>query len=383
MAGFGSASAGASVRPAAQARSAARRGATAAILVATMLGLGACSSMEWADPTGWFGSDEPAPVSTTSPPAGEAASADATQARFPNLSRVPPRPVEVTSTGERKQAVGALAADNANARHTDEELRARPADSNVPPPAPRQPVTPLPSSAAPAQQTPAPQAQAAPQAPVQQETLQPPAAASAAAPAQGEQQPPVTLQPPAPTAPVQSSANGAPRQGAAAVTDTFSQALAQSSATTLPPNLAQATLQPSSAGGTATAAAASGLPAPGSSQLLAVIRFGNGDTRLGSDDRTLLRKVAEYYKGLGGKGALRVVGYASSRTGNMDSSSHRQLNYSLSERRANAVTAELRRRGVAADKIRTTAGADSAPVYYEAMPIAEDYNRRVEIYLVN
>lgn len=354
------------------------RSAVLALLLVSGLSLGACSVPQWANPVDWFGDDEPAPAPA---PAGSANSPAATSDRFPNLGRVPPRPVEVTSEGERRKALDNLAADRENARHTDQELRARPADSNTPPPAPRPPVTPMPgasfdpgpqptSGAQPRQQL-APAA-AAPQ-PVQ-------VAQQPAPQRQAQQQPaqqPVTLQPPAPTAPVQ------PRgpASAAGVVDTYSQSLAQSSATTLPSNLAQTTMQPSSMAG---AAGAGGAGLPGQRTLLAVVRFGNGDTRLGNDDRTLVRRVAEYYKGTAnGNGSLAVVGFASSRTSDMEPSAHRRLNYSLSQKRAEAVAAELRRRGIAADKVRAEARADAAPVYYEAMPRAEDYNRRVEIYLVN
>lgn len=373
MAGFGLATAGNKMRGAAEMRVAGIRGVTATALLAAMLGLSGCGS--WADPTEWFADDEPAPVST---PTTGGTPQSVTSDRFPNLGRVPPRPVEVSSEGERRRAVDSLAADRSNARHTDQELRARPADSNTPPPAPRAPVTQLPATA-PVQQP----------APAQQQ------------PQQGSQQPsnpaPVTLQPPAPTAPVQNQqAQGQPVQNQPARTnpapanstnnnvDTFSQSLAQSSAKTLPPNLIQAAPQ-GNAGGAPTPMPTAAVATPGSSTLLAVIRFGNGDTALGNDDRNLLRQVAEYYKGVAnnGRGTLSVVGYASSRTGDMDASAHRQLNYGLSQKRAEAVAAELRRRGVAADRVRAEARADAAPVYYEAMPRAEDYNRRVEIYLVN
>lgn len=340
------------------------RGAALALVLVAGMSLGACSVPQWANPVDWFGDDEPAPA----PAAGSGAAAtQASAERFPNLGRVPPRPVEVTSEGERRRALDTLAADRDNARHTDQELRARPADSNTPPPAPRAPVTPMPGPSA----DPGPQPAAPAAAPRQQ-----------LAPAQqtAQQQQPVTLQPPAPTAPqVQAPGQGRASAPTGNVTDAYSQSLAQSSANTLPPNLAQATMQPSSVAG---APGAVGLP--GARTLLAVIRFGNGDTGLGSDDRNLVRRVAEYYKGTaGGNGSLAVVGFASSRTSDMEPSAHRQLNYSLSQKRAEAVAAELRRRGVAADKVRAEARADAAPVYYEAMPRAEDYNRRVEIYLVN
>jgi outer membrane protein OmpA-like peptidoglycan-associated protein len=351
MAGIGWASAGKALRSVDR-----MRGATATALLAAMLGLGACSYVPgWADPTTWFAGDD---AQTTSPEVADKAADADKDARFPNLSRVPPRPVEQTGDKDKEKALNSLVADSQNARHTDQELRARPADSTTPPPAPKPPETPLPS-AQPQQQV--AQAPAAQRAPAQQ---------------------PVTLQPPAPTAP-QSAAQPVPTGNA--VTDTFSQSLAQSSATTLPPNMAQAQLGSSGAAGVAGAPsyAATTPGQPGTTQLLAVIRFTNGDIRLGNDDKALIRKVAEYFKGVGGKGSLQVVGFASSRTGDMEASSHRQLNYSLSQKRAEAVAAELRRRGVDRASIRAEARADSAPVYYEAMPRAEDYNRRVEIYLAN
>jgi outer membrane protein OmpA-like peptidoglycan-associated protein len=367
MAGLGSVIAAKRMRGAAEVRVAGFRSVTAAALLAAVLGLSGCGT--WADPTDWFEDDEPAPVTT---PTGSAAPESVTSDRFPNLGRVPPRPVEVSSEGERRRAMDSLAADRDNARHTDQELRARPADSNTPPPAPRAPVTQLPAASSAQPALPAQQAEA----PV---TLQPPAptlpAPTLPAPTQPVPTQPVPTQP-VPTQPVQAQ-NQVPR--GAGVVDTFSQSLAQSAATTLPPNLAQSAPQMGGA-----AVPGNGGLAPSGSTLLAVVRFANADTSLGSDDRALLRRVAEYYKGTaGGRGVLAVVGYASSRTGNMDASAHRQLNYSLSQKRAEAVAAELRRRGIAADQVRVEARADAAPVYYEAMPRAEDYNRRVEIYLVN
>ncbi|MEK9971427.1 MAG: hypothetical protein VW600_20000, partial [Ferrovibrio sp.] len=125
------------------------RSMTAAALVVAMLGLSACGTWadptEWKDPTGWFSSDDDAKAAPV--PTGNIAKDAGTNAdRFPNLARVPPRPVEMTANSERRQAVDNLAADRTNARYTDEELRARPADSNTPPPAPRQPVSQLPSA---------------------------------------------------------------------------------------------------------------------------------------------------------------------------------------------------------------------------------------------
>lgn len=324
MAGIGRASADKAIRG-----SLGLRGATATALLAAMLTLGGCGTWadptEWSDPTGLFSDDS----EDTPPAAGSAAATGGTDDRFPNLGRVPPRPVEMSSSGERRQAIDSLNADRANARHTDEELRARPADSNAPPPAPRAPVTQLPSAAPTAQ----PRGAIEPQRPV-------------------AQAPTVQGQAPQAAAPV------APQARSAGMADTFAASLAQSSANTLPPNMAQ---QNAAAPGFGSS---NYTPLPGSQQLLAIIRFNNNETALGNDDKALVRRVAEYYKGVGGKGSVRVVGYGLAATGG------------LPQRRIDNVTAELKRRGVI-----QLAAAVSPPAAYAAG--AEDYTRRIEIYLVN
>lgn len=310
------------------------RSMTAAALLVAMLGLAGCGTWadptEWSDPTGLFSDDDEAaqPV-----PSGNIARDAGTNAeRFPNLARVPPRPVEMSAGSERRQAVDSLAADRANARYTDEELRARPADSNTPPPAPRQPVTQLPA----ANQQPLPRGAVEPRA---QSAQQPGGAAvtQAPLPPQGQQ------------TPVQQAPAAQQR------VDTFSQSLAQSSATSLPPGLAQ----PQGAGYSPVAL-------PGAQQLLAIVRFGNGASGLGNDDKALIKRVAEYYKGLGAKGSLKVVTYPG------------QTTTGLAQRRTDNVSAELRRNGAA-----QIAAATTAPPAGYAGGAADDYSRRVEIYLVN
>lgn len=322
MAGLGAASAGNTTRSASG-----LRGATAAALLLAMMSLSACGT--WADPTQLFADDEEeAPPTAATVNSGSAPNSD----RFPNLARVPPRPVETSTTGDRSRAVDSLAADRSNARHTDEELRARPADSATPPPAPRAPVTQLPASA------PAPQPRGAvqPTSPgvtqQQQQAAQPGAAPMAQ-----------------------------PR--AANVTDSFSQNLAQSSANSLPAGLAQ---------GQAGGGGYNGVPLPGSTQLLAIVRFNNNESALGNDDKALVNKVAEYFKGVGGKGTIRVTSFAP------------QGQSALAQRRGELVSAELRRRGIPMTQIQLNSQTASAtPAYYETAGRASDQGRRVEIYIVN
>lgn len=307
------------------------RSATAAALLVAMVGLGGCGTWadptEWSDPTGLFGSgDDAAPV----PSGNIARDAGANADRFPNLARVPPRPVEMSANSERRQAIDSLAADRANARYTDEELRARPADSNTPPPAPRAPVTQMPS----ASQTALPRG-----------AVEPAQQRNAAAPG---------LQPSAPGQMAQAPAGPAPAQGVMR-TDTYAQSLAQSGANALPAGLAQ----PQGGGYSPVAL-------PGAQQLLAIVRFGNGASSLGNDDKALIKKVAEYYKGVGNKGNLKVVTYAGpAATG-------------LAQRRTDNVSAELRKNGA----VQIAATTAAPPASYAA-GATDDYSRRVEIYLVN
>ncbi|MCW0233367.1 MAG: hypothetical protein OJJ21_07200 [Ferrovibrio sp.] len=309
------------------------RSMTAAALLAAMLGLGGCGTWadptEWSDPTGLFGGEDEAAAPV--PSGNIARDAGANADRFPNLARVPPRPVEMSANSERRQAIDNLAADRTNARYTDEELRARPADSNTPPPSPRAPVTQLPN----ANQAPLPRGATEPRAVAQSGQ----ATAGQAAPMQQQ-------------APMQQ----APAQGARAnMTDTYSQSLAQSGANALPAGLAQ----PQGTGYSPVAL-------PGAQQLLAIVRFGNGASGLGNDDKALIKKVAEYYKGVGNKGNLKVVTYAGpAATG-------------LAQRRTDNVTAELRKHGAA-----QIAATTAAPPAAYAAGATDDYSRRVEIYLVN
>src|SRR3546814_4246105 len=112
MAGIGWASAGKALRGMDR-----MRGATVAALLVTMLGLGACSSVSgWADPTQWFAGDH---APTTSPDTADKAATAEKDARFPSLSRVPPRPVEQTSDPDKNRALHTLAPDSKNARHND------------------------------------------------------------------------------------------------------------------------------------------------------------------------------------------------------------------------------------------------------------------------
>lgn len=112
---------------------------------------------------------------------------------------------------------------------------------------------------------------------------------------------------------------------------------------------------------------------------VAVIQFGNGAAGIGSQERSILRKVVALHKERGG--TIRVVGHASSRTRNMDPVRHKMVNWQVSTSRADTVAKEFMRLGVDAENMYVGAVADNEPVYYEVMPSGEAGNRRAEIYI--
>ncbi len=379
-------------------RPAGLRGALTAALLAAMLGLTGCSTvsnmmpdMSWANPMTWFEDDEPSTVQNAPRPAGTAS-----DERFPNLGRVPPRPVEQSSTAERRQAMGTLAADRANARYTDEELRARPATGNQVPPSPSQPMTQLPGypagrapsqlqgGAVPAQQM--QQLAAAQNDPIGQRAVggvpQPMPQTRGQVP-QGYQQqvyqPAPAYQPPAYQQPY-AAQNQAANMGAV-----YAANLQASAATTLPQGMAQ--VQPQGgqalAAGPAPAPLTPGVNAPQSyaapaiglpsRQLLAVVRFSNGSATLDARDRNLLKDVAEYQKGTGGKGRLRVIGISAASGEAAD----------VAGKRAQSVAAELQKHRVDTRLMMLEARAEGATAYYQAANATADQSRRVEIYLEN
>ena len=110
-----------------------------------------------------------------------------------------------------------------------------------------------------------------------------------------------------------------------------------------------------------------------------LIRFGHGSTRLSGKKKKYLRQVAKQARREGKM--IYVVGHASQRTGDMNYAKHKLVNFNLSLDRANIVARELRRRGVASDRIVVQAKGDAEPLYFEFMPGGEAQNRRVEIYV--
>ena len=111
----------------------------------------------------------------------------------------------------------------------------------------------------------------------------------------------------------------------------------------------------------------------------ASIPFSTGSSALNSADRSMLKQVVKLHQKFGGN--VRVIGHSSQRTRDMDSNSHRLVNFQVSLDRATAVSMELTRLGVPAEAVLVDARSDNEPLSYEYMPAGEAENRRADVYI--
>ena len=109
------------------------------------------------------------------------------------------------------------------------------------------------------------------------------------------------------------------------------------------------------------------------------IYFGDGTSRLSSEDVSILRAVTDIFRQTGGK--VRVVGHSSMGAPGFSSARREAVNYRMSLKRANAVASGLIRNGIPADSVEVIAEGDRAPVYAETSQIGAAYNRRAEIFI--
>jgi len=113
-----------------------KRSARRVAILAVLLGLAACNPVDtWRDLAGVSRND---PDPDTTPNTKNLAAGETSD--YPNLATVPPPPVRALTTAEREKLTQSLVADRANARHTDEQLRAGfPSLAAAPPPPPGAP----------------------------------------------------------------------------------------------------------------------------------------------------------------------------------------------------------------------------------------------------
>jgi len=336
-------------------------------ILAVLLGLGACYPVEaWRDLTGASKND---PDPETTPNTRNLAAGEASD--YPNLATVPPPPTQTLTAAEREKLAQSLIADRANAKYSDEKLRAGfPAASAPPPPpppalAPAETAKPVATDSAPAAapgSEPAagkgasgpgqglrkqgeppepgpmesslevPQPRATPQPEQIQPAPPPPSLVSTPPPAAGGTGATAYLPPPPAPAPLPAALGSAAYQ-----------------APPPPPSLPPPAAAGSGKGAQEPAAKAVGTP-------VAEVRFAADSTTLNEADRQTLEKVVPLYQQNPGK--LRVVGYASAGSGAAE-----QLNsFRAALDRAQTVAAALTAAGIPSDKIQleaAPAGTDS------------------------
>ena len=113
----------------------------------------------------------------------------------------------------------------------------------------------------------------------------------------------------------------------------------------------------------------------------AVVYFAGDGVKLSKAAHAQVRAAVAAFKASGGRATVRVIGHASSRTGNMSVERHMETIFAKSQARASAVAQDLIHQGVPADKVMIDAVGDSQPVYFESMPKGEEGNRRAEIFV--
>jgi len=360
--------------------SAVRRFCSLGILTGYLiLGSGCSWVPDYANPVEWYngtrdwiaGEDEAPPAQ---PPSKISQAEEPTD--FPRINAVPERP-SPPSEAEKKKMASGLAADWSSARYTDQQVRA---GKDITPP-----------RRAASSRAVSPTVMNAPQNPVPQPVTRTPLAA----PRAPETRSSMASNPPAPPQ-IAAVPAARPVRPAPAMTATTPMQRPAAMAGGLPPNMVAADaggsvfvqadrFSPRFPAGTAGRISA-GQPAiqsnaaPVAGELpVAIVYFGNNSSRLNGQAKSRIRRVVALYR-QGGRGAIQVVGHASSRTPNLNPSRHHLANFRVSNNRANAVAQELIRLGVDPNAVTVSAVADQQPAFVEVMPAGEAGNRRAEIF---
>ncbi len=367
-----------------------RRPARRLVILTVLLGLGACNPVETV--RDWTGASQNDPDPDTTPNTRNLAAGEASD--YPNLATVPPPPVRAMTAAERDKLTQSLIADRANARHTDEQLRAGfPAVSAAPPPppsslplarepgdapaapgAPPSPPTAAASSASPSlSATPLPSSTAAsarrasgktlaapgeglrkqgepPESGPLESSLEMPQARATPQPEEIQPAPPPPQLPPTPR--VASTLPSGLAPGGVLARTPPPEASGSAGFQPPPPPPEMPALPPSRSA--AAGSAKSGpKPAPVGTPV-AEIKFGADSTSLSDKDRQTLETVVPLYQQNPGK--VRIVGYAGAGNGAVE-----QLNsFRSALDRAQAVAAALTQAGIPSDKIQVEAASAGA-----------------------
>ncbi|MBX6366526.1 MAG: hypothetical protein IRZ04_01025 [Rhodospirillales bacterium] len=290
---------------------------------------------------------------------------------FPNLGTVPPPPVRALSTAEREALQKSLAADRANAKYIDEQLRAG-QTASAPRPAPRPPsppaeeaaqtAAPPPAAAAPRQATPS-AAQTSP-APAANEPTPAPAApgtvAAAPSPEPAPEPPPAA----APRTPVEAQELPNESPGVSPQVRSVPEPEAPQPAPPPPVLSGPGVLAARPPAAPPPASVPRAAPAPSSPQLaslppgqpVAEIAFARDSAALPGSDRSRIEEIAAAQRARGG--IVRVVAEAAP-AGGADGA---LAAFGLALDRANAVAVALAEAGVPQQSIQVeTAPPGRAP----------------------
>ena len=359
-------------------RAALRRAILTAVLV-----LAACNPVDtWRD---WMGASKNDPDPETTPNTQNLVAGEASD--YPNLATVPPPPNRALTQAEREKLTQSLIADRANAKYSDEKLRAgfpavsAPAPPPPPPPVPEptgeaqpKPAAGAAPSAAAQNPTPGETAAAAasssasdsaaasrkaseaagtglrksgepPEPPPMETSLEVPKVRSVPNPEQVHASPPPPYPTPAPTA--ANAPPAGPHLPAPPAPVPIPQPIGSAAYQPPPPPPVLAPL--SSSGKTNQKPP----PVPADA-LVAEVKFAADSKALSDEDRQALEKVVPVYQQNPGK--VRVIGYAGAGGGAAE-----QLNsFRAALDRAQAVAAALTEAGIPADKIAVEAAPSAA-----------------------
>ena len=360
------------------------RAAYLVAILTAMLGLSACNPIEtWRD---WTGASKNDPDPETTPNTQNLAAGEASD--YPNLATVPAPPIQALTAAEREKLTQSLIADRANAKYSDEKLRAgfaampgaapppppppvpaatddaqakpdagtaSPATTASPAPAPASDEAPAsPAAAAPASGDDAAKTKAAaqgarksgepPEPGPMKSSLEAPQVRSTPNPEQVQTAPPPPYPTPAPTA--ANTPPPAPHLQSPPPPTPLPAAIGSTAYQAPPPPPVLAPLAPTK-GGPKPPPAAVGTP-------VAEIKFAADSTVLSAEDRQALEKVVPLYQQNPGK--VRIVGYAGAGSGAAE-----QLNsFRAALDRAQAVAAVLTEAGIPSDKIAVEAAPSDA-----------------------
>jgi outer membrane protein OmpA-like peptidoglycan-associated protein len=283
---------------------------------------------------------EPPAQPDAAPPPPEVAPADTSAPEQPEEAP-PPAPADTTSADAQPMT----------------EVPAQPAAAPPPPPAaPVAEVAPAPEAEA----VPAPEAVSAPETPAAPEV-----AAAEAAP---EPEAAPAAAPTAPAAPTQVASAGPVPGAQAPVTRRAAPGFAPSKAPPLAPGVSQFVAAPVVARYKQTAMLKPSLYPDYTSTpayfgpATATVVFPGDRTILDDKGLQQVRAAAELFKAHGGRGYVRIVGYASANSGNLSDARLMHINFDHSQARATVIARALMKEGVPADKVLVSAAPQTATV---------------------